>query len=64
MSDKYFVFINGLRGPEGQILNELPTDGNGKFSQQTLFQAKLTPDEEKLSLDELILKFKDKVDGP
>jgi len=60
---RYFVWLNGLLGPEAQIWNDLPTDGNGKMRHKPIFQQKLTDEEANLSLDELILKFKSKVDG-
>ena len=59
---KYFVFIKGLRGPEGQLLSELPVTGEGKDKQTYLFGPhKLKDGDENRNLDYLILKFKDKI---
>lgn len=58
---KFFVWLNGSLGPEEQIWHDMPKDGNGKLRQTSLFQHQLDESEENLSLDELILKFKDKV---
>ena len=54
MPNKYFVWVSGLRGPEAQLWTEEPVDGNVK---RVLFKHKLEPDEENLTLDQLILKF-------
>jgi hypothetical protein len=57
---KYFCFISGLRGPEGQILHsEVPKNGNGKPQQDYLFGPE--PIEDSMSLNEAILKFKDRL---
>lgn len=57
----YFVWlsVNGKTVP--QIWHDLPTDGNGKARSETLFKVKLSGEEEQLSLDELALKFKAKL---
>lgn len=61
MPDKYFVCVSGSRGPEAQLWNDEPVDGNGKLVTSVLFKQKLTEQEELFSLDDLILKFnKDK----
>lgn len=52
----YFVWINGLRGPEAQIWVNDSVDGTGK-SKPTLFKIKLTPIEELVSLDQLAKKY-------
>jgi len=57
---KYFVWLTGLRGPEAQIWHGQPITGEGKSKVSPIFQQKLTDEEEKLSLDQLILKFKEK----
>jgi len=59
MTKRYFVFIPGLRGLEGQILNELPTTGEGTKKVNYLFGPELIDDE---TLDECIFKFKDRID--
>jgi hypothetical protein len=57
----YFVWITGLRGPEAQLWESEPVDGNGKPTKDVLFKAKLSANEEKLSFIELIAWFnKDK----
>ena len=59
---KYFVFTKGLRGPEGQILSELPVIGEGKGKQTYLFGPhELSIIEQSLSLNSLIEKFRNKV---
>jgi hypothetical protein len=58
MTKQYFAFIPGLRGPEGQIFNEIPVSGNGKRTQTYLFGPVEVADEK---LDSLILKFKDQL---
>jgi hypothetical protein len=61
MPDKYFVWVSGSRGPEAQLWNDEPVDGNGKPVKSVLFKHKLTEQEELFSLSELTLKFnKDK----
>jgi len=57
---KYFVWLIGLRGPEAQIWHDQPPTGEGKSRVSPIFQQELTDEEEKLSLDQLILKFKEK----
>lgn len=54
---KYFAWITGLRGPEGQLWYNEPVDGNGKPRLEVIFKIKLTEEEEKLSLDELRIKY-------
>jgi hypothetical protein len=58
MTKRYFAFNQGLRGPEGQTFAEIPVNGNGKPQQSYLFGPVEVGSE---SLDELILKFKDKL---
>lgn len=55
---KYFAFINGLKGPEGQFFPEVPMSGEGKQKYKYLFGPVQVEDE--LTLNEAILKFKDK----
>jgi len=55
MNSKYFAWTN--YGP--QIWHELLIDTKGK-PQAHIFLKKLEPDEEKLSLDELAEKYKDR----
>lgn len=60
---KYFVFIKGSRGPEGQILSEMPITGEGKSNQKFLYGPReLGTLEELCSLDSLIEKFREKVE--
>ena len=60
----FFVWMQGLRGPEPQIWAEEPVDGNGKSIKSALFKRKLSSDEEILSLNELAVKYeKDKLCG-
>ena len=56
---KFFAFIAGLKGPEGQIFDETPKDGSGKPKQVYLFGPEKI--ENDMTLDQAILKFKDKV---
>ena len=53
----YFVWINGLRGPEPQLWASEPVDGNGKPTKNVLFKQKLLEQEEQLSLNHLALKY-------
>lgn len=59
----YFVFVQGMRGPEGQILRgEVPLTGSGKSVVKYLFgPLKLEGENTTLSLDDLILKYQDKI---
>ena len=52
----YFVWINGLRGPEAQLWVEDQVDGSNK-SKSTLFKIKLTLIERLVSLDRLAEKY-------
>lgn len=56
----FFVWIKGVRGPEAQLWESQPVDGNGRSKIETIFCQKLSDDERNLSLDQLILKFKDR----
>jgi len=58
----YFVWISGLRGPEAQLWATEPVDGNGKPIEGTLSKQELSKQEERLTLDELAVKFKEKLD--
>jgi len=58
---KYFVWLVGQKCPTAQIWHDEPMTGEGKPKIVPLFQHKLTEQEELFSLDELILKFKDKI---
>ena len=58
---KFFVWFSVSGRAEPQIWHDLPTDGNGKPRVDTLFQVKLSAEDEQLSLDELALKFKAKL---
>lgn len=61
MTDKYFIFKQGMRDLEGQIIyGDGQVDGSGKSTLKEIFKIKLEDDDLKLSLDELILKYKDK----
>lgn len=53
----YFVWINGLRGPDAQIWVDDQVDGNGKARNHTLLKVKLTPIEELVSLNRLKEKY-------
>lgn len=53
----FFVWMQGLRGPEPQIWAEEPIDGNGKPVKKTLFKIKLSQAEQSLSLDYLTMKY-------
>ena len=57
----HFVYINGLKGPEPQLWASEPVDDNGKPVKAVLFKQKLSSEEEALSLDQLNLKFKDRL---
>lgn len=60
--NKYFIFKNGYKGPEGQIIyGDDYVNGSGKSTLNEIFKVKLEGIDIELSLDELILKFKDKV---
>ena len=52
----FFVWINGLRGPEAQIWTEDQVSGEGK-SKSVLFKIKLNCIDEFLSLDRLAEKY-------
>ena len=52
----YFVWINGLRGPEAQIWATDQVDGSGK-SKPVLFKKKLSIIDQCLSLDLLAEKY-------
>jgi hypothetical protein len=52
----YFVWINGLRGPEAQIWATDQVDGLGK-SKPVLFKKKLSVIDQLLSLDRLKEKY-------
>lgn len=54
---KYFVWVSGPRGPEAQLWNDKPVDGNGKAVKNAIFTEKLSPELEHWTLDQLILKF-------
>lgn len=61
--NKYFIFKNGPKGSEGQIIyGDDHVNGSGKSILNEIFKIKLEDDNLKLSLDELILKFKSKVE--
>lgn len=60
MMNKYFIFKQSLRGLEGQIIyGDDHVNGSGKNTLNDVFKIKLEGDDLKLSLDELIYKFKD-----
>lgn len=60
--NKYFILKPSLRGFEGQIIyGDDHVDGSGKSTLNEIFKIKLEGDDAELSLDELILKFKDKL---
>lgn len=62
MTDKYFIFKRGAKQLEGQIIyGDDHVDGSGKSTLNDIFKIKLEGDDAELSLDELILKFKDKL---
>lgn len=61
MTKRYFVFIQGMRNPEAQILYEMPFTGEGKKTVKYLFGPQEIGDHE--TLDECILKFKDKLNA-
>lgn len=53
---KYFVWINGLRGPEPQLWADKQVDGAGKLK-ETLFIHELQPSESGLSLSSFALMY-------
>ena len=60
--NKYFIFKNGPKGLEGQIVyGDDHVNGSGKSTLNEIFKVKLDDEDLKLSLDGLILKFKDSV---
>lgn len=61
--NKYFIFKCGARGPEGQIIyGDDHVNGSGKNTLNEIFKIKLEGGDAELSLDELILKFRDEVE--
>mgnify|MGYP003435402595 CR=1 FL=1 len=63
MTDKYFIFKRSAKQLEGQIIyGDDHVDGSGKSTLNDIFKIKLEGDDAELSLDELILKFKDKLE--
>lgn len=56
---KYLTAVNGTKGNlEWQLHHdELPKDGNSKTKVQFAFVKKLSPEEERFSLDELIPRY-------
>lgn len=64
MVNKYFIFKRGAKEPEGQIVyGDDHVNGSGKSTLNEIFKIKLENGEyDNLSLDELILKFRDKVE--
>ena len=54
---KWFVYVQGLRGPEPQLWLSDQTDGGGK-SEIAIFKRKLEPHEEKFSLAALSNMYK------
>jgi hypothetical protein len=52
----YFIWINGLRGPEAQLWVSDSVDGSGK-SKPVLFKKKLSIIDQVLSLDRLKEKY-------
>lgn len=60
MMNKYFIFKQSLRGLEGQIIyGDDHVNGSDKSTLNEIFKVKLEGEDLKLSLDELIYKFKD-----
>lgn len=60
---KYLIAnLNNLGSFSYQLHHDKLTDGNGKQS-QVHFSKLLSPEDETLSLDQLILKFKHEVEG-
>ena len=61
--NKYLIFKSGARGvPQGQIIyGDDHVNGSGKSTLNEIFKVKLDDEDLKLSLDGLILKFKDSV---
>lgn len=62
MTKRYFAFVAGLRGAEGQIFDEMPFTGEGAKKVTYLFGPVVIDASE--TLDDCILKFKDKLDAP
>lgn len=61
---KYFVWLSGQNGPQAQVWhNDVPKNGNGKPQHEPIFKIELTDENAKLSLDDLILKFKDEINA-
>ena len=56
MGTKYFVYINGLRGPEAQIWAEKDMTRDQKPI-ETLYKRELTPLESNLFIDELKKRY-------
>lgn len=57
----YFVWIASQTGPQPQLWVDEPVDGNGKSTKSVLFKQKISSEDERLTFNELVLKFnKDK----
>jgi hypothetical protein len=54
---RYFVWVEGLRGPTPQLWEHEPVDGNGKPIKTTLSKRQLVGAEQTLSLDYLAMKY-------
>ncbi len=54
---KIFVWLPSQSGPEAQLWDEAPKDGNGKLKYRPLFEVELTAITRLLSLDSLMLKY-------
>jgi len=57
MSNMYFVWTNGLRGPTAELWDGIPINGNGKPVVTPIYQVKLTEGEKTMSLDYLAMKY-------
>ena len=58
MTDKYFVIVQGLRGPEPQVWHDMQTKGEGK-EKPVLWKKKLEPNQHRLDLKKLGELFAD-----
>lgn len=61
---KHFVWQRTMRGPTPEIWHIEPTDGHGKPRKDFIFKIALSADEEKMTLDQLAIKYEDKKNEP
>jgi hypothetical protein len=46
----FLIYVQGMKGPQPQKVQKIPTDGLGKPTLQVLAQHELQPDEQALTL--------------